>query len=148
MSIPFSSEEFRKLCFVPYNTIFVSFLAHMGKIGDMRMEQEAECEHRTERLRANPNLNQAEWSDFNTWIDGAEKELIRQIEAHLAAGTLVMAKNESDLEIVGWCLCRMEVSPMGNLHVGRRMPVWKKEPNGSRSLTIQTATRSSGVGLV
>ncbi len=148
MSTPFTGEEFRKLCFVPYNTIFVSFLAHIGHIGDMRSEQEAEVEHRAERLRANPNLNQAQWAEFNTWIDGAEKELIGKIEEQLSSGALGMAKTEDDLEIVGWCICRMEVLPMGNLRVGRRMPKWKVEQDGQRSLIIISATGSSGVGLV
>ncbi len=140
MSTPFSAADFAKLCFVPYNTIFVSFLAHIGHIGDMRSEQEAEVEHRAVRLMGNRNLNQAEWSDFNTWIDGAEKLLISQVEEQLSSGALVMAKTEDDLEIVGWCICRMEVSPMGNLHVGRRMPLWNRDRNGQRSLVIVSAT--------
>ncbi len=124
MTIPFTRSDFHKLCYLPYNTILVSFLAHGADIQGMRDEQAAEVEHRARKLRQHPEMDQDGWGGFNAWVSRIERSFINQLEEGMACGQLAPAKGMDDFEAAAWYICRLETTMMGTWPPFPVQPRW------------------------
>jgi len=129
---PFTQDTFDRLCYLPYNTVLTSFLAHgLHEVVDfagMRNENEAEVEHRAERLSQHPELENRDWERFNAWLKYTERSFINQLEEGVVLGSLLPAKVVTDYEPVAWYVCKLDVTMMGDWPVRPVRPHWLEYP--------------------
>ncbi len=128
MSIHFTQNDFHRLCYLPYNTILTSFLAHGVDFKGMRDEQEAEVEHRKEKLRSHPELHQLGWSLFNQWVGSSERGFISQLEEGVAAGKVIPATAATSFEPVAWYICMLDAPMLGKWKAMPVEPHWLERP--------------------